>query len=79
MISIRGKEWFAPADTASMSGLEQAYLIAGNLAAVYHQSKRPTASVHTQGQMLYVGAQPIADLSAEPNPAAVTARLQALL
>ena len=79
MISIRGKEWFAPADTASMSGLEQAYLIAGNLAAVYHQSKRPTASVHTQGQMLYVGPQPIADLSAEPDPAAVTARLQALL
>lgn len=79
MISIRGKEWFAPADTASMSGREQAYLIAGNLAAVYHQNKRPTASVHTQGQMLYVGAQPIADLSAEPAPAAVTARLQALL
>lgn len=29
--------------------------------------------------MLYVGAQPIADLSAEPDAAAVTARLKTLL
>ena len=57
-----------PGRYGSMSGREQAYLIAGNLAAVYHQNKRPTASVHTQGQMLYVGAQPIADLSARAGP-----------
>lgn len=79
MISIRGNDWLAPDDTASMSGREHAYLIAGNLAAVYHSSKNPTASVHTQGTMLYVGAQPIVDLATLSQPEEAAARLKALL
>ncbi len=79
MISIRGKEWYAPSDTASASGCEQAFLTAGNLAAVYHQNKKPSETVYTQGSMLYVGNQPIAELSHEPNRDDIVSRLQSLL
>lgn len=79
MISIRGKDWLAPDGTSSMSGCEYAYLIAGNLAAVYHNAKRPSAAVHTQGNMLYVGAQPIVDLSTLSHPNEAVSRLKALL
>lgn len=79
MISIRDKEWYAPTDTAAASSCEQAFLTAGNLSAVYHQHKKPSASVYTQGSMLYVGSQPIADLSAEPDRDGIVSRLQSLL
>ena len=79
MITLRGKEWFAPGDTTAMSGREQAYLAAGNLSAIYHQAKRPAASVYLQGSMLYVGQQPIADLSGEADPQGIADRLKALL
>lgn len=80
MITIRGKDWYQPEDMASMSGRERAYLIAGNLSAVYHQSKQPTASVYVNSNnILCVGNQPIMDLSPAKNPQVVTQGLRNLL
>lgn len=81
MISINGKDWFAPSDMSAMGGKERAFLIAGNLSAVYHQSKHPTGSVYVNSSnVLCVGNQPIMDLSPEPAQAsAITAQLKALL
>lgn len=80
MITIRGKDWYQPEDMPSMSGRERAYLIAGNLSAVYHQNKRPTSSVYVNGSnILCVGNQPIMDLSPAASPQTVTKKLQELL
>ncbi len=80
MISIRGKDWYQPEDTASMSGKERAYLIAGNLSAVYHQSKQPSASVYRSGNnILYVGDQPIMELGLASHPQEITEKLKTLL
>lgn len=79
-IYIRDKEWYTPASMSSMSSKERAYLIAGNLSAVYHQSKKPTSSVYVNSNnVLCVGNQPIVDLSPEANSGAITAKLQELL
>ncbi|WP_301859647.1 M48 family metallopeptidase [uncultured Megasphaera sp.] len=80
MISLHGKDWYQPEDMTSMSGKERAYLIAGNLSAVYHQTKKPTAQVYVNGnQILCVGNQPIMDLRPAQDPQKVTADLKALL
>lgn len=79
MISINDQEWFTPQDMSSMSGKERAYLIAGNLSAVFHQSKQPAVSVYVSNNMLYAGNQPIMDLSPESQPEAITAQLKKLL
>lgn len=79
MITIHGKDWYAPEDMPSMSGRERAYLIAGNLAAVYHQTKHPTGSVYVNSNnILCFGSQPIMDLSPAAHPGDVTQKLQAL-
>lgn len=80
MISIRGKDWYTPASISSMSGKERAYLIAGNLAAVYHQSKTPKSHVYVNASnVLCAGSQPIVDLSPEKHPKEITQRLSQLL
>ncbi len=80
MISIRGKDWYTPAGISSMSGQERAYLIAGNLSAVYHQSQTPKGSVYVNNSnVLCVGKQPIVDLSPEKQPKEITQRLKQLL
>ena len=81
MISLHGKDWYQPETISSMSGKERAYLIAGNLSAVYHDGKKPTATDVHRGSdnLLYVGAQPIIDLSAAQNPTDLTNRLQQLI
>lgn len=81
MISLHGKDWYQPETISSMSSKERAYLIAGNLSAVYHDGKKPTANDVHRGSdnLLYVGAQPIMDLSAAQNPTDLTNRLQQLI
>lgn len=81
MISLHGKDWYQPETISSMSGKERAYLIAGNLSAVYHDGKKPTANDVHRGSdnLLYVGAQTIMDLSAAQNPTDLTNRLQQLI
>lgn len=81
MISLRGKDWYQPEDMPSMSGKERAYLIAGNLSAVYHNNNKPKASdVYTSGDnLLYVGQQPIMELNLAKNPTEVTNTLKKLI
>ncbi len=80
MISIHGKDWYTPASMSSMSGKERAYLIAGNLSAVYHQSKTPKSQVYVNtNNVLCIGPQPIVDLSPEKQPTQITQRLRQLL
>ncbi len=77
---FRGKDWYTPAGISSMSGQERAYLIAGNLSAVYHQSQTPKGSVYVNNSnVLCVGKQPIVDLSPEKQPKEITQRLKQLL
>lgn len=78
-ISIRGKDWYTPASISSMSGHERAYLIAGNLSAVYHQTQTPKSNVYVNNNVLCVGKQPIVDLSPEKQPKEITQRLKQLL
>lgn len=81
MITLHGKDFYQPKDISSMSGKEQAYLIAGNLAAVYHTNKKPSAnSVYVNSSnILCIGQQPIMDLAPVANPSAVTANLKKIL
>lgn len=78
-ITVQGKHFYTPAKTTSLSSAEQAYLIAGNLAAVYH-NKANSRTVWTNGaHMLMVGDQPIMTLNGVANAATVQRRLQDIL
>lgn len=80
MITVNGKDWYTPAEAASMSSKERAYFVAGNLSAVYHQSKKPTGAVTVDsGNVLYVGPQAIVDLNAEQDTQQIVSRLKEIL
>lgn len=79
MITLRDKDFIIPTGTKTQSSKEQAYLVAGNLSAVYHNNKRPTDSVWTSGNELKVGAQHIMYLDSEPNPTKVVEKLNKVL
>ncbi len=67
MISVNNKPFFIPTATDTQSSLEQAYLIAGNLAAVYHSS--PTnLDVNVNNNILTLSSIDILDLSNFANP-----------
>lgn len=63
-IKINNKPFMKPAAFANMSGLERSYLIAGNLASVYH-SKEPLAQAFNEDGVIRIGgvaiAQPCSD------------------
>ena len=59
LITVAGKHFYTPAKTATMSGPEQAYLIAGNLAAVFHDGSQHEAVWTNSENMLLVGEQPV--------------------
>lgn len=80
MISIKNKEFCIPAAMADMSSKERAYLVAGNLAAVFHQTKNPGVNVWVNGDNnLMAGQQPIMSLNNEATPDALVARLKAAM
>lgn len=57
-IFLKGKDLYTPAAMNGMSSKERAYLVAGNLAAVYHNSKNPSGPVSVNGSnQVYVGQQ----------------------
>lgn len=69
VVLIDGKEIITPAKTSRYLPEERAYLIAGNLAAVYHNNALATAVI-TEDGAVYIGEQRIAtpsdaDISAE--------------
>ena len=53
-ILVNGKEFLIPAATSSMSSLQRAYYLAGNLAEVYHQ-KQEKSKAYVKGGIVYVG------------------------
>lgn len=58
-IKVNNKPFMKPAAFANMSGLERSYLIAGNLARVYH-SKEPLAQVSNVDGVIRIGGMAIA-------------------
>ena len=69
LITVAGKPFYTPAKTSSMSPQEQAFLIAGNLSAVFHDSEN----------VLLVGEQPVMSLDGVTEADAVEKRLRDIL
>ena len=78
-ITVAGKEFYTPAKTATMSAAEQAYLIAGNLSAVYHDTGSDRSVWTDRDNMLMAGNQPVMSLQGVPESAALEARLRMIL
>ncbi len=69
LIILGGKPLFVPASGADMSSEERAYLIAGNLAAVFHHKGTVAKAVASSGNTVYMGKQYIMTcLSGDPAP-----------
>lgn len=58
-ISIKNKEFITPVPANDMSTQERAYLIAGNLAAVYHNTPKNPPQATANGRTIYMGKQAI--------------------
>ena len=57
-ITINKKLFVTPAETASMSSVERACFVMGNLAAAYHNGHNKS-DAYVSGNTVYLGAQPI--------------------
>lgn len=79
LITVQGKDFYTPASTSSMSAKEQAYLIAGNLAAVYHNKEDRSNIRITGNNVLTVGNQPVMNMDGVADAYAVQSRLSAIL
>lgn len=53
-IKINGKVFMKPVAAANMSGMERSYLIAGNLASIYHNNKSTDKAAASNGS-IYIG------------------------
>lgn len=78
MIMIKGRSFLAPAAADGMTAKERSYLVAGNLAAVFHD-RMSERNVWTDNDILMVGPQPIMTLAGVTNSAGVSADLQNLV
>lgn len=72
-IKINGKDFMTTADSGAMSGKERAYLIAGRIAAVYHNNKVAPAAYVSNGYV-YMGQQDICQPVAGDNDAETLAQ-----
>ena len=59
MIRVNRRDFIIPAAANDMSSQERAYLIAGNLAAVYHATPKNPPKAHLEGDTIYMGRQAI--------------------
>lgn len=78
-ITVAGKEFYTPAKTSTMSVQEQAFLIAGNLSAVYHDGRQHDAVWTNSENTLMVGEQPVMSFDGVANAGAVETRLREIL
>ena len=68
MVSVNKKEIGIPAAYGSMSAKERAYLVAGNLAAVYHDKNLSKNAVAAQrGNIVYLGNEDIITVTSGDN------------
>lgn len=59
MVKIYDREFTAPAPSATMSGAERSYFVAGNLARYYHRGTRNIAQAYAQNGTVYLEGQAV--------------------
>ena len=79
LITVAGKHFYTPAKTATMSGPEQAYLIGGNLAAVFHDGRQKEAVWTNSENVLLVGEQPVMSFDGVEEAGILENRLRDIL
>lgn len=79
LITVAGKPFYTPAKTTNMSPQEQAFLIAGNLSAVFHDGGQHDAVWTNSENVLLVGEQPVMSLDGVADSDAVEKRLRDIL
>lgn len=78
-ISLHDKDFLTPGASGNLSAHERSYMIAGNLSAVYHNTKKPTGEVYVSDNVMSVGNQPIMTTDNIGNVTEVENRLKKLL
>ena len=78
-ITVAGKPFYTPAKTTNMSPQEQAFLIAGNLAAVFHDGGQRDAVWTNSENILLVGEQPIMSLDGVAEADILDSKLRGIL
>ena len=79
LITVAGKPFYTPAKTTNMSPQEQAFLIAGNLSAVFHDGGQHDAVWTNSENTLLVGEQPVMSFDSVADADAVEKRLREIL
>ena len=79
LITVAGKHFYTPAKTATMSGPEQAYLIAGSLASVFHDGWQREAVWTNSENVLLVGEQPVMSFDGVEEAGMLENRLRDIL
>ena len=79
LITVAGKPFYTPAKTTNMSPQEQAFLIAGNLSAVFHDGGQHDAVWTNSENTLLVGEQPVMSFDGVADADAVEKRLRDVL
>ena len=79
LITVAGKPFYTPAKTTNMSPQEQAFLIAGNLSAVFHEGGQHDAVWTNSENTLLVGEQPVMSFDGVADADAVEKRLREIL
>ena len=79
LISVAGQPFYTPAKTANMSPQEQAFLIAGNLSAVFHDGGQREAVWTNSNNILLVGEQPVMSLDGVAEAGTVEIKLRDIL
>ena len=79
LITVAGNPFYTPAKTTNMSPQEQAFLIAGNLSAVFHDGGQHDAVWTNSENTLLVGEQPVMSFDSVADADAVEKRLREIL
>ncbi len=79
LISVAGKPFYTPSGTANMSPQEQAFLIAGNLSAVFHAGEQYEAVWTNSENVLLVGEHPVMSFDGVAEADTVENRLRDIL
>ncbi|MBQ6744084.1 MAG: M48 family metalloprotease [Acidaminococcaceae bacterium] len=79
LITVAGKPFYTPAKTTNMSPQEQAFLIAGNLSAVFHDGGQHDAVWTNSENTLLAGEQPVMSFDGVADADAVEKRLREIL
>ena len=79
LITVAGKSFFTPTKTTNMSPQEQAFLIAGNLSAIFHDGGQHEAVWSNSENILMVGEQPVMSLDGVEEADTLRNRLRDIL